>query len=55
MVVVVVVVQLRGEVRVGVLLRVRQLQGALAEVVQGVEGGVVAGSRGGGGLVDVGE
>lgn len=66
-VVVVVVVVLR-EVRVGVLLRVRELQGALAGVVQGVEGGVVAGSRGGGGgggaglvgrgrrrLVDVGE
>lgn len=65
-VVVVVVVQLLGEVREGVLLRVRELQGALAGVVQGVEGGVVAGSGGGGGgaglvgrrrrrLVDVGE
>lgn len=42
-VVVVVVVVLR-EVRVGMLLRVRELQGALAEVVQCVEGGVVAGS-----------
>lgn len=66
-VVVGVVVQLLREVGVGVLLRVRELQRALAEVVQGVEGGVVAGRRGGGGagrggrgrgqrrLVDVGE
>lgn len=67
-VVVVVVVQLLGEVREGVLLRVRELQGALAGVMQGVEGGVVAGSGGGGAglvgrrrrrrwrrLVDVGE
>lgn len=48
MVVVGVVVQLLREVGVGVLLRVRELQRALAEVVQGVEGGVVAGRRGGG-------
>lgn len=64
--VVVVVVQLLGEVREGVLLRVRELQGALAGVMQGAEGGVVAGSGGGGAglvgrrrrrrrLVDVGE
>lgn len=64
--VVVVVVQLLGEVSAGVLLRVRELQGALAGAMQGVEGGVVVGGGGGGGgaglvgqrerrLVDVGE
>lgn len=68
MLVVVVVVQLLllREVGEGVLLRVRELQGALAGGMQSVEGGVVARSGGGGGgaglvgqrrrrLVDVGQ